>query len=68
MFYATETLVNRPTDQLLPDESALLAKYRELTERQKGRVDQQVDIYVAENKKSSPLIIGDDEETASHLA
>lgn len=67
MFYNEEGSISDSL-QLKQDEIALVLKYRELTERQKGRVDQQVDIYVAENKKSSPLIIGDDEESVSHLA
>lgn len=50
------------------DESQLIKQYRKLTERQKGRVDQQIDIYVSENKKSSPSIAGNDEEFTSSLA
>ena len=69
MFHITEApTINNATSQLQPDEIVLVSKYHELTERQKGRVDQQIDIYLAENKKSSPSTIGDKEEFTSNLA
>lgn len=45
---------------LSADETQLISQYRKLTERQKGRIDQQVDNYVEENKRSSPSLITDD--------
>lgn len=47
--------------RLHSDEAQLIQQYRKLTERQKGRIDQQVDNFVDENKRSSHFAQSDDE-------
>lgn len=57
MFRSTLPSSKDQSLKLSNDEITLVSKYHELTERQKGRVDQQVDNYLAENKKLSHSIV-----------